>query len=538
MANKKILIDIKVTDAQASTNINKTTKAVDGLAKSTKVLEGRTSKNKATSGLNNTILQESGRLASDAAYGFQGMANNLGQLVSLFQISAKNSGGFLAALKDLKSSFFGVGGVLIGVQLLISFLPQLAKKFKESREQGDGLTKAVKALRKQYDDLKLSISESNLQLVEQDEVVDNLLTRLRRATKLNLMFRVFGNTKYLEETIAQLQAMGVAVDMGFLKSIKNDRKAINDYFESLIEGSDKVGDAADKLLKRRQALEVDKILDVLTPVELAEENLALFIATQEATGVKQEEYIKSTEYLKLLARLEKAKMDARKKASKLASEIDSQGIVDIIDQENEKQKLLLQTVEKGFGERFGQMKANSKKELDLFFKNLKIERDEKERQAKLDEILYKRIQDNKLEALAVFTDGFSRLLGEQTAAGKAFASATALIDTYAGIAKVWKDETIQPFAFKAIAAAGILASGLSTVAKINAVNVSGKGSSSAAGGGTVNAPDFNVVGTSETSQLAQAVGGREDSVVKAYVVGSEITSQQEFDRKITNTAGL
>ena len=249
MANKKILIDIKVTDAQASANINKTTKAVDGLAKSTKVLEGRTSKNKATSGLNNTILQESGRLASDAAYGFQGMANNLGQLVSLFQISAKNSGGFLAALKDLKSSFFGVGGVLIGVQLLISFLPQLAKKFKESREQGDGLTKAVKALRKQYDDLKLSISESNLQLVEQDEVVDNLLTRLRRATKLNLMFRLFGNTDYLDETVAQLQAMGVAVDMGFLKSIKNDRKAINDYFESLIEGSDKVGDAADKLLK-------------------------------------------------------------------------------------------------------------------------------------------------------------------------------------------------------------------------------------------------------------------------------------------------
>jgi hypothetical protein len=47
------------------------------------------------------------------------------------------------------------------------------------------------------------------------------------------------------------------------------------------------------------------------------------------------------------------------------------------------------------------------------------------------------------------------------------------------------------------------------------------------------------VGTSETSQLAQAVGrGNQNSVVKAYVVGSEITSQQEFDRKITNTAGL
>ena len=534
MANKKILIDIKVTDAQASTNINKTTKAVDGLAKSTKVLEGRTSKNKATSGLNNTILQESGRLASDAAYGFQGMANNLGQLVSLFQISAKNSGGFLAALKDLKSSFFGVGGVLIGVQLLISFLPQLAKKFKESREQGDGLTKAIKALRKQYDDLKLSISESNLQLVEQDEVVDNLLTRLRRATKLNFVFRVFGNTKYLEKTIAQLQAMGVAVDMGFLESIKNDRKAINDYFDSLIEGSDKVGDAADKLLKRRQALEVDKILDVLTPVELAEENLALFIATQEATGVKQEEYIKSTEYIKLLARIEKAKIDARKKASKLASEIDSEGIVDIIDQENAKQKLLLKTVEKGFGETFSARKRAIKKESDLFFKNLKDERDAKDKDAKEDVALEKNKRDAMLDALGAFFDASSMLAGEHTAAGKALAIVSATVDTFAAANKAMKE---VPHPANYVAAAATIAYGLANVKKIMETG-DPVGISPTTGGGTINAPDFNVVGTSETSQLAQAVGGREDSVVRAYVVGSEITSQQELDRKITNTAGL
>ena len=153
MANKNILIDIKVTDAQASTNIKKATKAVDGLAKSTKVLEGRTSKNKATSGLNNTILQESGRLASDAAYGFQGMANNLGQLVSLFQISAKNSGGFVAALRDLKSSFFGVGGLLIGVQLLISFLPQIQKWFQKS-------AKAAMAFSGAFDKLSEKVGNS------------------------------------------------------------------------------------------------------------------------------------------------------------------------------------------------------------------------------------------------------------------------------------------------------------------------------------------------------------------------------------------
>jgi len=85
---------------------------------------------KATSGLNNAILLETSRLASDASFGFQGMANNIGQLVSLFQISAANAGGFKETLKDLGKSLMGTGGVLIGVQLLISFLPKIEKAFK------------------------------------------------------------------------------------------------------------------------------------------------------------------------------------------------------------------------------------------------------------------------------------------------------------------------------------------------------------------------------------------------------------------------
>lgn len=86
---------------------------------------------KTTSGLNNAILLETSRLASDASYGFQGMANNLGQVVSLMQISAQNAGGFGEALSQLKSQLFGIGGVMIGIQLLISFLPRLEKQFKK-----------------------------------------------------------------------------------------------------------------------------------------------------------------------------------------------------------------------------------------------------------------------------------------------------------------------------------------------------------------------------------------------------------------------
>lgn len=54
-------------------------------------------------------------------------------------------------------------------------------------------------------------------------------------------------------------------------------------------------------------------------------------------------------------------VNIREETERLERAYRSKGIVDIIDEENKKQKLLLQTVEKGFGERFGQMKANSKK---------------------------------------------------------------------------------------------------------------------------------------------------------------------------------
>ena len=68
----------------------------------------------------------------------------------------------------------------------------------------------------------------------------------------------------------------------------------------------------------------------------------------------------------------------------------------------------------------------------------------------------------------------------------------------------------------------------------------GKGGSadSAGGGVSVQAPDFNVVGASETNQLAQTVAGQTKDPIKAYVVGKDITNQQEFDRNLINTAGI
>ena len=89
-----------------------------------------------------------------------------------------------------------------------------------------------------------------------------------------------------------------------------------------------------------------------------------------------------------------------------------------------------------------------------------------------------------------------------------------------------------------------LAAGLANVANIarqkykSSIGAGGGAGSGGGGGVQIQAPDFNVVGASQTSQLAQAVTTQQEKPVKAFVVGKDISTQQELDRNITNTASF
>jgi len=80
--------------------------------------------------------------------------------------------------------------------------------------------------------------------------------------------------------------------------------------------------------------------------------------------------------------------------------------------------------------------------------------------------------------------------------------------------------------------------GMKQVKDIMAVKIPGKDPASSGGGTTIQAPAFNVVGASQTSQLAETVAGQQAKPVKAFVVGKDISTQQELDRNITNTASF
>jgi hypothetical protein len=153
-------------------------------------------------------------------------------------------------------------------------------------------------------------------------------------------------------------------------------------------------------------------------------------------------------------------------------------------------------------------------------------------------------QEAKKSALGIFADAsqsLSQLLGQQTVAGKAFAVASALMNTYDAANKTLKDETI-PSTFARIAAMfTVISTGIGNVKNIMSVKVPGQSGGgalpSAIAQGTA-APAFNIVGASPENQLAQSIAQQEQQPVQAFVVSQDVTSAQSLENNIIQGASL
>jgi len=142
----------------------------------------------------------------------------------------------------------------------------------------------------------------------------------------------------------------------------------------------------------------------------------------------------------------------------------------------------------------------------------------------------------------------TQVAGENTAVGKGLAIAAATINTYQGVTDALAARTATPFdtALKFINAAAILSNGLKTVKQIVSVKVPSVGGGSVGGGGgsvgggsTISQPPaFNVVGASNTNQLADAIGSQSQEPTRAYVVSNDVTTAQSMDRNIVDGASI
>lgn len=202
---------------------------------------------RAQSGLNNAILLETGRLASDASYGFTAIANNLSQVVTLFSSFAETNGGVVASMKELGKSLWGMGGILIAIQLLISFGPKILDFFTGMDEAAKKAAKSQKELADSLNDLNANIivSEEYIKVIE-----DVNTTEEERENIIKELIKLIPDLK--EE------------DFKYGDNLEKVKEKINEYAiaqASRIEIDKLVQDNSELLSKRRKINLINEIED-------------------------------------------------------------------------------------------------------------------------------------------------------------------------------------------------------------------------------------------------------------------------------------
>jgi hypothetical protein len=177
--------------------------------------------------------------------------------------------------------------------------------------------------------------------------------------------------------------------------------------------------------------------------------------------------------------------------------------------------------------------ATKKKEIEATNKEL----DDKTTKAK----------EENLAKVGNALSSFSEIAGKETAAGKALAIASTLIQTYqsaqSSYASLAGIPVVGPALGVAAAGAAVFA-GMKQIQNIKKTKVpkGGGGGGASAGGASVGAaptpPSFNVVGASETSALGDAVASQTNEPVQAYVVSNDVTTAQSLENNIVEGATI
>ena len=597
---------------------------------------------RAQAGLNNAILLETSRLASDAGYGFTAIANNLSQVISLFFSFTKTAGGVVNSLKELWRSIMGTGGILIAVQLLIAFGDDIynfffgsSKAADDFRKKLDKLTESISKQIALYERLTSSLFEFNLggkALADTASLLSNRFSRFETGMKklkdqgldkneeaVNNLVKAFGTLMNIEKEL-------IIVDEKYTESLTDQGKEttksikLRGQFKELLRELIEIqklftietGKSAKETTKTRNRIFREGDLDFETERQRSREReLKSQIKSEEAQTVLQFQGIRDRARIRVaefkedekrrldnfLERIkndkdfEAKKIEATNKFNKSLADADKE-LLDFIIRINKEQGVSLNSLKIQQNQEI--LEIDRKRQQDLAILNqqaadqdilnegikagnllqLKQDQLETERlfiQQRLDteNLSFKervklqkdlsRVEDEEasirisiaeaeaqgkrelLNQVGNALGAFSDLAGRETETGKALAITSTLISTYSAAQKAFESQFF-PFPTStspvrgALAAAAAVARGL---ANVRAIESGGKSRpESARQTVSVEAPDFNIVGASPESQLAQSVASQQAKPIKAFVVGKEITNQQELDRNIVTTAGL
>ncbi len=137
-----------------------------------------------------------------------------------------------------------------------------------------------------------------------------------------------------------------------------------------------------------------------------------------------------------------------------------------------------------------------------------------------------------MSAISGAITNVGKLAGDNAQAQKAIGIASATIDTYVGANKAFAQGGVAGFA----TGAAVIAAGLANVMTI--INTKVPNESGGSGNAPSFTPNFNVVGNSETNQLADSIGGQVNEPSRAYVVYEDIQEAGNLEANAIEASGI
>ena len=438
----------------------------------------------------------------------------------------------IAAFSSLKTAIIttGIGALVIAIGLLLPKILEWADYTGRAQRKQDELNASLenhqKALRKDREELQRDL-DFKIRLAQAEGKSGSELLKLKESNANKTNAQIY---KEIEAARARLKALR-EVDLGVMASSKEE-------YNELVKKN---------IAKRKEV--VKEISDLKGEIKAGNQELLI-----EKTAFE-------TESTKIVENSEKGKTkvvdeEANKRKAKL-----EQDRIDLINQEQDDiaRGILADNAE---AEADRLKKANQLKSEEEYY-GLLVELDDQAREEKKAKDA-EELANSKLISAAKFDiarNTFS-VIGDlaMSFAGKsereqkkafniqkAANIAGAVMDTYKAANGAYASMSGIPYVgpFLGAAAAGVaIAAGIANVNNIRNQEFGGGASASSApsntgslGGGSNNqaiTPNFNIIGNQNQTQLAQL----NQAPVKAYVVGSDVTTQQMLDKKKIQNATI
>lgn len=451
---------------------------------------------------------------------FEALLKTVGFLGSA--IKKAFSGEFKEALEDVKSAGSSAVDAFTGVENTIDKTKKAVKDFSDEVVSD---AKKAGAIADQRAKAEIKARELLVARAKADRKIAELREKSADKEKFSAQERI----EFLKEA-GKISEDIANKEIEVAKLNFEAKKAENSLAKSTTEDLNEQAQLQSEVIAKETArLKLQKALTAeLTTARREDQAEQERIRKEQEAKDKEEEAKEKTR----LENIQKIRDDFKQKQKEREAETELEKV------ELEEQKALAE---------LERLEATEEQKLEVinYYKGLKAEADQKDADNE------KKLADDVTKAkLSIAKRGLGligEIAGKGSKVGKAVALAQATISGIEGVQNAFKTAQDSPIttvfpAYPFIQAGLAGAFSAIQIAKIKSTDASGKSTPSIAGGGGggggAQAPSFNIVGATETSQLADAVAGQEQQPVQAYVVSNDVTTAQSLENNIVEGATL